>query len=61
MCSGLMICDRLVGDDVGGRDDALLVAFDADGLGLVAEVLDDQALDVEDDVGDVLDDAGDGA
>src|SRR5262249_17038207 len=27
----------------------------------VAEVLDHQALDVEDDVGDVLDDAGDGA
>ena len=39
----------------------LFVAFDADGLGLLAGVLDHQALDVEDDVGHVLDDAGDGA
>ena len=51
---------RFVGDDVGGRDDAFFVPVDADGLGLVAGVLDHQALDVEDDVGDVLDDAGDG-
>src|SRR5262249_32591568 len=52
--------DRFVGGDVGGRHHAAVVAVDADGLGLVAGVLDHQALDVEDDVGDVLDDAGDG-
>src|SRR5262249_27255320 len=51
---------RLVGSDVGGGHDAALVAVDADGAGLLAGVLDHQALDVEDDVRDVLDDAGDG-
>ena len=49
-----------VGDDVGSRDHAALVAVDADGLRLIAGVLHHQALDVEDDVGDVLDDAGNG-
>ena len=44
-----------------GRDDAMLVAVDADRLRLVAGVLDDEAFDVEDDVGHVFDDAGDRA
>src|SRR5262249_47406379 len=52
--------DGLVGDDVGPLDDAFLVPVDADRLGLFTLVLDHQALDVEDDVGHVLDDAGDG-
>src|SRR5262249_37418939 len=47
-----------VGDDVGGGDDAALVPIDADGARLLAGVLHHQALDVEDDVGDILDDAG---
>ena len=51
---------RFVGDDVGGRDDAFFVPVDLDGLGQFAGVLDHQALDVEDDVGDILDDAGNG-
>src|SRR5262249_33216260 len=51
----------LIGDDVGGLDDAALVSLDAEGARRIAGVLDHQALDVENDVGDVLDDAGDGA
>src|SRR5262249_20850589 len=51
---------RLVGDDVLGADHAALVAVDANGARLLAGVLHHQALDVEDDVGDVLDPAGDG-
>ena len=50
--------DRLVGLDVGAGDHAARVLLDADDLGRFAVVLDDQRLDVEDDVGDVLDHAG---
>ena len=52
---------RLIGDDVGGSDDAPLVAVDAESSRLFAGVLHHETLDVEDDVGDVLDNAGDGA
>src|SRR5262249_15493288 len=49
-----------VGGDVGRLDDAALVLVDANDLRLVARVFDDETLDVEDDVGDILDNAGDG-
>ena len=49
---------RLIGDDAGRRDDAALVPIDADDLGMLARVLDHEALDVEDDVGHVFNDAG---
>ena len=51
--------DRLVVEDVGGRDDAPAVAIDADRPGVFGVVLDDQELDVQDQVGDVVDHAGD--
>src|SRR5712664_3252794 len=50
----------LVGDDVRGADHAALVTVDADGLGVFARILHHQALDVQDDVGDILHDAGNG-
>src|SRR5262249_27680338 len=52
---------RLVGDDVGCLDDAALVPIDANGARRVEGVFDHQAFDVQDDVGNVLDDTGDGA
>src|SRR5579883_798182 len=48
----------LIGDDVGGLDDPAFVAFDAQCARGIAGVFHHQALDVEDDVGDILDDAG---
>ena len=60
MCSGLMIWTASSVMMSAAVDHAALVAVDADGARLLAGVLDHQALDVEDDVGDVLDDAGDG-
>ena len=50
-----------IGDDVLGQDDAFLVSFDSDGSRLVAGVLHDQALDVQDDVGYVFDHTRNGA
>src|SRR5438128_9632178 len=52
---------RLVRDDVGGRHYAALVALDAQRARLFAGVLDHEALDIQDNVGDVFDDAWDGA
>ena len=50
--------DLLVGLDVGAGDRRRVVFFSiADDAGLLAVVLDDQRLDVEHDVGDVLDHA----
>ena len=42
-------------------DGALLSGLDADGLGLLGFGADHEALDVEDDIGNVLNDAGNGA
>src|SRR5262249_27247068 len=50
-----------VGDDVGALDHALVVPLNTDGARRITVVFDNQALDVEDDVGHVLDDAGNGA
>ena len=52
--------DRLVGLHVGTGDGPLGALLDADHAGGVAVILDDQALDGQDDVGDVLLDALDG-
>ena len=52
--------DRVVGLDVGPGDHALGVLFDPHAPGALAVVLDDQRLDVEHDVGHVLDHAGQG-
>jgi len=43
---GLTMVTRLVRPNVGGLHDAAIVAIDADRLGLLAGVFDDQALDV---------------
>src|SRR5262245_29390719 len=48
----------LVGDDVGPFDHTLFVSINLNHLGLVAHVLDDEAFNVEDDVGNVFHDAG---
>src|SRR5262249_45627481 len=53
--------DMLVGGNIRALDSTCPVAFDADRLGLLTGVLHHQALDVQDDVRDVLDDAGNGA
>src|SRR5207253_9237845 len=57
---GIQNLHRLIGNDVGGADDAALMTVDADGLGVLAGILDDQALDIEDNVGDIFNDAGNG-
>ena len=51
--------DRLVVEDVGGGDDAPTVAVDPDRPVLLRVVLDDQSFEVQHQVGDVLDHAGD--
>ena len=56
---GIDDLDRLVVEDVGGGDDAPAVAVDPDRPGRFGVVLDHQQLDVQDQVGDVVDHAGD--
>ena len=51
--------DRFVVQDVGGRDDAAAIAVDPDRPGVLGVVLDHQELDVEHEIGDVVDHAGD--
>jgi hypothetical protein len=58
---GIDDLNGLIGDDAGRRYHAALVTVDANGARLLAGVLYDQALDVQNDVGDVLDDARDRA
>ena len=49
----------LLASVAGSLDDALLVTLDVDDLGQLAQVLDDQTLNVQRDVGNVLDNARD--
>ncbi len=60
MCSGLMICTCSSVMMSAALTTPALCRSMRIVLGLIAGVLDDQALDVQDDVGDVLDHAGDG-
>ena len=55
---GIDDLDRLVVQDVGGRDDPPAIAIDPDRPRRFGVVLDHQQLDVQDQVGDVVDHAG---
>ena len=55
---GVNDLDRFVVLDIGRFHDSLFVAIDADRLGLFADVFDDQAFDIQDDIGHILDHAG---
>src|SRR5260370_4602754 len=51
--------DRLVVEDVGRGHDATTVALDADRARLLGVVLDHESFDVQHEIGDILDHAGD--